>query len=226
MSAVLEDIRVGDIVLCPDNVERKVEGLIGGLARVDDVRYVRFFDLRNPDFRVGDTVRLRGIDGTISLWQNEEYQGDARYALVKRAPVSDKVKQDKAGFIIEAWKQWPEHSDCGDCTAPGCGVCKLDKGDAFVKNDSGKPRMDLLPPKALLAVGRVLTKGAEKYPDHGWRKAEAEGQKRIAAAIIRHTLAALDGEEQDPESTESHWAHVAANALFLAELTQTDKVSK
>lgn len=34
---------------------------------------------------------------------------------------------------------------------------------AGLKYDSGKPRLDLVPPEAVMALGYVLTYGAEKY---------------------------------------------------------------
>ena len=38
------------------------------------------------------------------------------------------------------------------------------------KFDSEKPKMYLLPPKALIEVSKVLTFGAEKYDEENWRK--------------------------------------------------------
>lgn len=38
-----------------------------------------------------------------------------------------------------------------------------------LKYDDGKPRLDLVPPEAVMALGRVLTYGAEKYAPNSWR---------------------------------------------------------
>ena len=38
-----------------------------------------------------------------------------------------------------------------------------------LKFDSEKPRMDLLPPKAIFEVAKVLGFGAEKYGPENWR---------------------------------------------------------
>lgn len=43
-----------------------------------------------------------------------------------------------------------------------------------LKYDDGKPRLDLVPPEAVMALGRVLTYGAEKYAPNSWRGVEPE----------------------------------------------------
>lgn len=89
------------------------------------------------------------------------------------------------------------------------------------KFDSGKPMMDLLThgcPKALLAVGDVLTYGYQKYGGkHGWKELP-DALSRYEAAMLRHMLARASGEVVDPESGLRHSAHIAANALFILEL--------
>ena len=41
-----------------------------------------------------------------------------------------------------------------------------------IKYDSAKPKMNLLPPKAILEVAKVLTFGAEKYGAENWKELE------------------------------------------------------
>lgn len=81
------------------------------------------------------------------------------------------------------------------------------------KDDTGKPRMDLIPPEALYALGRVLEYGARKYADRNWEKGFAWG--RSVAALKRHLSAWEAGQECDPESGMQHLWHVATNAVFL-----------
>lgn len=234
MNKSLEDIRVGDIMITPYDEERRIEQCSGIFAHVGDDRWFNKCDLRNPEFRVGDKVRLRTQSGGTDYGEWNTDLTPECWALVDRAPVSDTVKQErKAGFIIEAWKQWPEHKDDGSCTAEGCGVCAIDKAEdtvpdnkPFVKHDAAKPRMDLLPPLALKAMARVLTLGAAKYGDTNWRQIPREERSRLVASLLRHVTAAMAGEDLDPESGESHWAHAASNAAFLCELFELDKIAE
>lgn len=82
-----------------------------------------------------------------------------------------------------------------------------------VKNDSGKPRMSLVPPEAIYAMARVLTHGAGKYSDHNWRK----GFKwsRLLDAALRHIAAFQWREDIDIETKESHLAHAMCCLAFL-----------
>jgi hypothetical protein len=85
------------------------------------------------------------------------------------------------------------------------------------KFDSEKPKMHLLPPKALLEVAKVLTFGAEKYGEENWREV-ADAQNRYASANLRHSFSHLDGEKLDQETNYSHLAHAICCLLFKLEL--------
>lgn len=84
------------------------------------------------------------------------------------------------------------------------------------KYDGEKPRMYLLPPKATLEVGKVLTYGAIKYDEYNWSKLE-NLQNRYTGAALRHILAHMDGEECDPETELDHLAHAICCLLFKLE---------
>ena len=86
----------------------------------------------------------------------------------------------------------------------------------FKKSDAGKPDPSLLPPRALLAVSRVLSKGAEKYGRDNWHKVDV--RSRYVGALLRHVLAWMGGQDKDPDSGEPHLAHAACCVLFLLEL--------
>lgn len=81
------------------------------------------------------------------------------------------------------------------------------------KDDGEKVRMDLMPPDALLEVGRVLTFGANKYSERNWERGMKYG--RVIGAAQRHLLAVQMGEDHDPETGLLHAAHLACCALFL-----------
>ena len=94
------------------------------------------------------------------------------------------------------------------------------------KYDSDKPKMHLLPPKALLEVAKVLTFGAEKYGEENWREV-ADAQNRYASASLRHSFSHLDKEELDEETNYSHLAHAICCLLFKLELElENEKVKK
>ena len=86
-----------------------------------------------------------------------------------------------------------------------------------IKYDSAKPRMNLLPPKAIIEISKVLTFGAEKYDAENWRKLD-DLQNRYTAGALRHIFAHMDGEKDDPESNISHLAHALCCLLFKLEI--------
>lgn len=89
----------------------------------------------------------------------------------------------------------------------------IDKLNEGTKHDQGKLRMDLIPPEAERALAEVLTYGANKYEDRNWEKGIK--YSRIYAALRRHLLAWVEGEEIDPESKLSHLSHAFCCLAFL-----------
>ena len=87
-----------------------------------------------------------------------------------------------------------------------------EKGSGARYNDN-KPELDLIPLHLLESTARVLTHGKQKYAAWNW----AKGMKWSIpyACILRHLAAWFRGETNDPESGESHLAHVVANVLML-----------
>ncbi|MGF7158123.1 carbonic anhydrase/acetyltransferase-like protein (isoleucine patch superfamily) [Bartonella heixiaziensis] len=83
------------------------------------------------------------------------------------------------------------------------------------KNDDGKPRIELIPPLALIEIGKVLEFGAKKYGANNWRN--GMHWSRFHGAALRHLLAWFGGEHKDAESDLSHLAHAACCILFLME---------
>ena len=90
-----------------------------------------------------------------------------------------------------------------------------------VKYDGEKPKMHLLPPKAINEVAKVLTFGAQKYDEENWRKLE-DLQSRYSSGALRHIFAHLDSEDLDPESGLSHLAHAICCLLFKLEIELED----
>lgn len=85
------------------------------------------------------------------------------------------------------------------------------------KADQDKPRLDLVPPGIIEAIGHIRTYGIEKYKDpDNWKLVEPE---RYTAALMRHLCKFLrDPRGRDEESGFLHLHHMACNIAFLVEL--------
>jgi len=94
-----------------------------------------------------------------------------------------------------------------------------DKEDG-VKYDTGKLRMELIPPEAIEALAEVITYGANKYSDDNWKKV---GKDRYIGALMRHLNAYRKGELYDDESGLTHMAHILTNAAFLIYKEENDE---
>lgn len=96
------------------------------------------------------------------------------------------------------------------------------KPDRSCKADTGKPRLALVPPGLIEAVGVVRTYGTQKYGDpENWRQVEPW---RYRDAMMRHLCAYLrDPCSVDEESGYPHLWHLATNVAFLIELEARDE---
>lgn len=93
------------------------------------------------------------------------------------------------------------------------------------KADAGKVRFELIQrgfARALHAVAKVATYGADKYTDDGWETVP-NGVQRYTDALYRHLNAEHRDEAWDPSSKLPHAAHVAWNALARLELMARDE---
>ena len=92
----------------------------------------------------------------------------------------------------------------------------------YYKFDQDKPRLSLVPPGIIEAVGIIRTYGTKKYKDpEGWRNVESE---RYKDAFMRHLVEWLrDGYAVDEESGLPHLWHMACNLAFLIELEKMPK---
>ena len=98
---------------------------------------------------------------------------------------------------IERWNAAPKLPDSGDRTEFDTGAVR----DAL----SGKGLPSLIPPEALRRLARRFEDGATKYGRDNWQKGIP--LSRYHDAIIRHTLAAAEG-----QTDEDHLGAVLWNA--------------
>lgn len=87
------------------------------------------------------------------------------------------------------------------------------------KFDTGKPKIGLIPRRAIEEEAKVLMFGEGKYTRDNWRKGIA--RTRIVDAILRHAFAYSEGETLDPETGLSHLAHIRCEAAFGLEFEVT-----
>jgi len=79
--------------------------------------------------------------------------------------------------------------------------------------DDGKPRVDLISPRALEELGKVLAYGAKKYGDQNWLN--GIDWTKLYGSALRHLLAWRRREDTDPESGLPHLAHAMCNIMML-----------
>ena len=102
-----------------------------------------------------------------------------------------------------------------------CETAQMGEQAGGKKDDGGKPRLDLIPPEAIQALGDVLTFGAGKYGDRNWEKGLQNG--RLYAAVQRHLNAYWGGEDLDFESGMPHLWHALTGLAMLTTLTERGK---
>ena len=90
---------------------------------------------------------------------------------------------------------------------------------AGIKHDAGKERLDLIPPEALMEVGRVLEFGSRKYADNSWHGIK---HSRLIAASLRHIMKYQMGNDLDEESNLNHLAHAVTNLMFIIASPESD----
>lgn len=77
-----------------------------------------------------------------------------------------------------------------------------------------KPPLHLVPPALVLWVSQVFKLSALEYGPFNWRENKVLKSIYIDA-ILRHTLALLDGQWLDPKTKLPHVAHIAANVAII-----------
>lgn len=81
------------------------------------------------------------------------------------------------------------------------------------KYDTDKPKLELIPPEAVEALGVILTFGAQKYAPRNWEKGMGWG--RVFGAALRHLFAWWRRDAGDPDTGRSHLWHALCCVTFL-----------
>lgn len=70
----------------------------------------------------------------------------------------------------------------------------------------GKPRYDLIPHELLYRLAMLYTRGAEKYGDHNWQKANSkEEYDRFIQSAFRHFMQWRSGEDDEDHAAAAIW---------------------
>jgi hypothetical protein len=76
--------------------------------------------------------------------------------------------------------------------------------------DTNKPRYDLIPPELLRRLADVYTRGAQKYDDENWKKANSpEEYQRFIASAFRHFEQWRAGERDEDHAMQCVWNLIA-----------------
>lgn len=171
------------------------------------------------------------FDGWVNCWSEEDPQTGEEKPLyfdtvtaaqeaieefwsdLETADMDDQYSRDDYRIVPVDFP-----SPKGDNSAMESDPYGTDPHSPGAKLDAGKPDMSLMQQlgKALLAVGEVMTFGANKYTRGGWQEVP-DGIRRYTAAELRHIFKE-EYEDLDPDSGLLHAAHGACNALFRLEL--------
>lgn len=128
--------------------------------------------------------------------------------------VMDKLEAELAGLpIVSAKALIQQHETVQETRAHPEAQPDQDPAVRGLRFNKGKVRLDLMPVEPIFALGRLLTKGAEKYAERNWEKGMP--YKDAIGSLERHWFAWKAGEDSDPETGENHLTHVLCNAMFL-----------
>jgi hypothetical protein len=74
-------------------------------------------------------------------------------------------------------------------------------------SDDGKPRMDLIAPEAMIALGRVLANGTKHYGERNWERGIPLSQ--FLASMMRHYVAVQMGDHSENHDEKMLWNAMA-----------------
>lgn len=83
-----------------------------------------------------------------------------------------------------------------------------------------KPDLALIPPASIIYEALAMQDGAAKYGPYNWRKKKVRAMIYLSA-LLRHTLALIDGQDIDPKSGKPHIGHAKACLGILADAKET-----
>ena len=136
------------------------------------------------------------------------YQSD----VYKEDEMSNKV--DMCSKTIEEIKATIKDMHTCEGTKPVSSRYEFHECDSgALKHQVDKNRLELVPPEAIEAMGRVLTYGASKYADRNWSKGIP--YMTTYASAMRHMLSWSKGIDVDEESGQLHIEMALTNLAMM-----------
>ena len=82
------------------------------------------------------------------------------------------------------------------------------------RKNTGKLHWSLVSWQALEPMVKVLEFGTLKYSADNWKKGLS--WRETSESLLRHLMAFMRGEDNDPESGLGHVGHILCNGMFLS----------
>jgi len=79
--------------------------------------------------------------------------------------------------------------------------------------NQGKPQWSLVDFSCFEDMVRVLEFGTKKYDRDNWKKGLP--MRAQCESMMRHLIALMNGEVNDPETGLPHWSHIQCNTMFM-----------
>lgn len=99
---------------------------------------------------------------------------------------------------------------------------KIKIGEA-IKFDKEKPKMALLPPKALRGIAEAFTHGEkDKYHAYNYKSGKGLDWDQPFSATLRHMEQFWDGEDVDKDSKIHHLKCAGAGIMMLIDLVESN----
>jgi len=133
--------------------------------------------------------------------------------VTKMADIDDYKKLPESTICCYEISKYGKHSH-----SPETEIVYVDEPNRIVgergglKNDANKLDWTMLPFEAIEEILKIMDYGAKKYERDNWKKVEPN---RYIAALFRHIVAEIKGEDYDKESGRLHLSHAACCILFL-----------
>lgn len=185
------------------------------MATKDIVKYVMAEAAKsNVEKRKVGCVIVNAAGSIMAAGRNAAFDDDVTPDIHAEEMACDEFTDNDTG----PYTAYVSHPPCPNCATiiMDAGITKVEVVEEFMKFDSDKLRMDLVPPSANKALAEVLTFGARKYKPNNWRN--NKDLSRYEASLLRHIQAYREGETHDPESGMPHLWMAMTNIVFLMEL--------